>query len=153
MRNTYDGTARIAVHIGAFRFVCTNLAVGGGGAFAGGFVSIHAGEIPIEQVAGQLADYLTRFGEIVRLYRMWSECAIVTEPLRALYDRDLHGRPEALWSAIEEANPRTVFEAYNLMTNYATHRMRTARRAFDLLERINSSFQRTFPVPRIEAVA
>ena len=29
VRNTYDGSARIAVHIGAFRFVCTNLAVGG----------------------------------------------------------------------------------------------------------------------------
>src|SRR5439155_22516684 len=37
VRNTYDGSARIAVHIGAFRFVCTNLAVGGGGVFAGGF--------------------------------------------------------------------------------------------------------------------
>jgi hypothetical protein len=41
VRNTYDGTARIAVHIGAFRFVCTNLAVGGGGVFAGGFMAVH----------------------------------------------------------------------------------------------------------------
>ena len=68
VRNTYDGSARIAVHIGAFRFVCTNLAVGGGGVFAGGFVSIHAGEIPIERMADQLTAYLTRFDQIVRLY-------------------------------------------------------------------------------------
>ena len=51
VQNTYDGTSRIAVHIGAFRFVCTNLAVGGGGAFAGGFMAVHAGEIPLEDVA------------------------------------------------------------------------------------------------------
>lgn len=73
VRNTYDGSARITVHIGAFRFVCTNLAVGGGGVFAGGFVSIHAGEIPIEKMADQLAQYLTRFEQIVELYRQWSE--------------------------------------------------------------------------------
>jgi hypothetical protein len=35
IRNTYDAASRITVHIGAFRFVCTNLAVGGGGVFAG----------------------------------------------------------------------------------------------------------------------
>lgn len=31
MQNTHRGRSRIAVHIGAFRFVCTNLAVGGTG--------------------------------------------------------------------------------------------------------------------------
>ena len=31
LENSYDGTSKVTVHIGAFRFVCMNLAVGGGG--------------------------------------------------------------------------------------------------------------------------
>lgn len=146
VRNTYDGSARIAVHIGAFRFVCTNLAVGGGGAFAGGFVSIHAGEIPIEKMADQLAQYLTRFDQIVELYRQWSERRPETGALSSIFERTLKGRPEGLWDQILEAAPTTVFDAYNVMTEFATHRMRSYRTAFDLLERINAGFQETFPV-------
>ena len=73
IENTYDGTARIAVHIGAFRFTCTNLAVGGGGAFAGGFMAVHAGEIPIAGIASELRTYLARFELVVALYRQWRE--------------------------------------------------------------------------------
>lgn len=146
VRNTYDGSARIAVHIGAFRFVCTNLAVGGGGVFAGGFVSIHAGEIPIEKMADQLADYLTRFGEIVRLYRHWSEQVPGPGTLRSVFENALKRRPEGLWDSVLGAGPATVFAAYNVMTDYATHKMRTARRAFDMLERVNAGFQEAFPV-------
>ena len=65
IQNTYDGTSRILIHIGAFRFVCTNLAVGGGGVFAGGFMSVHAGEIPLDDVSRQLASYLAGFETIV----------------------------------------------------------------------------------------
>lgn len=152
VRNTYDGSARIAVHIGAFRFVCTNLAVGGGGVFAGGFVSIHAGEIPIEKMADQLADYLTRFGQVVSLYRRWSEQRPAPGTLNSIFERSLKGRPEGLWDAITEKAPATVFDAYNVMTDYATHRMRSARTAFDLLERINAGFQKTFPVVDAEVI-
>jgi len=146
VRNTYDGTARIAVHIGAFRFVCTNLAVGGGGVFAGGFMSVHAGEIPIEKMATQLAEYLTRFDEIVSLYRRWTEQRLEMGLLNSVVERSLKGRPEGLWQQVQEAAPVTVFDAYNVMTNYATHRMRSARTAFDLLERVNACFQGAFPV-------
>jgi hypothetical protein len=34
--------------------------------FAGGFVSIHAGEIPIDAMAARLVDCLTRFDAIVQ---------------------------------------------------------------------------------------
>lgn len=156
VRNTYDGTARIAVHIGAFRFVCTNLAVGGGGVFAGGFVSIHAGEIPIENMADQLADYLTRFGQIVELYRHWSERRAEADALSSIFEKSLKGRPEGLWDEVLQAAPATVFDAYNTMTNYATHRMRSYGRAFQLLEQINTGFQKAFPVAGpdvIDAVA
>jgi hypothetical protein len=37
--------------------VCTNLAVGGGGVFTGGFMAVHAGEVPITQVTNQLTNY------------------------------------------------------------------------------------------------
>lgn len=146
VRNTYDGTARIAVHIGAFRFVCTNLAVGGGGVFAGGFVSIHAGEIPIEKMADQLAQYLMRFDQIVWLYRQWSERRAEIGLLSSIFEQSLKGRPEGLWNQVLEAAPASVLDAYNVMTDFATHRMRSYRRAFDLLERINTGFQKTFPV-------
>lgn len=152
VRNTYDGSARIGVHIGAFRFVCTNLAVGGGGAFAGGFVSVHAGEIPIEEMAGRLADYLTRFGQIVQLYRHWSDQVPEPGALRSIFDDSLQGRPEGLWDNVVGAGPATVFAAYNVMTDYATHRMRSARRAFDLLERVNAGFQQAFPLAGAQAL-
>ena len=146
VRNTYDGTARIAVHIGAFRFVCTNLAVGGGGAFAGGFVSIHAGEIPIETMADQLAQYLTRFDQIVELYRQWSCRRAEMSVLSSMFEESLEMKPVALWDEILERSPATVFDAYNIMTDFATHRTRSCQRAFDLLERVNGAFQRAFPV-------
>lgn len=152
VRNTYDGSARIAVHIGAFRFVCTNLAVGGGGVFAGGFVSIHAGEIPIEKMADQLAQYLTRFNRIVELYRQWSQRQPEPGALNSIFEQSLKGRPERLWDQVLEAAPATVFDAYNVMTDFATHRMRSYRTAFDLLKRINAGFQETFPAIDAEVI-
>lgn len=152
VRNTYDGSARIAVHIGAFRFVCTNLAVGGGGVFAGGFVSIHAGEIPLDKMADQLAEYLTRFDQIVGLYRHWSERRPETGALSSIFEQSLKGRPEELWEEVLRAVPTTVFDAYNVMTDFATHRMRSYRTAFDLLERINAGFQQAFPVADADVI-
>lgn len=146
IRNTYDGTSRIAVHIGAFRFVCTNLAVGGGGVFASGFMSVHAGEIPIEEIGEQLASYLMGFEAIVALYRHWAGQTLLEEGFRVILEA-LPKRPAA---AIGEEAARmrteTVYAAYNVATHYATHRMRSYRTAFDLLDRINRSFQEQFPL-------
>lgn len=152
IRNTYDSTARISVHIGAFRFVCTNLAVGGGGAFAGGFVSIHAGEIPIEKMADQLTDYLARFDRIVLTYRQWTMTRLERDQLEPLLAQILNGRFDELRDALLGAVPATVFEAYNSLTYHATHSMRSARTAFEMLERVNHGFQKTFPVSDGEVV-
>jgi hypothetical protein len=84
IQNTYDGTSRVAIHIGAFRFVCTNLAVGGGGVFAGGFMAVHAGEIPIDKVAEQLGTYLKGFDQIVELYRRWTEQRLASDSVKEL---------------------------------------------------------------------
>lgn len=144
VRNTYDGTSRISLQIGAFRFVCTNLAVGGGGVFAGGFMSIHAGEIPIESIAERLTNYLTQFDRIVQTYQRWSSEQLAQESLRTVVSNVLKGRHEALQAEVIRAAPATVFEAYNRLTHHATHKMRTARRAFAMLEAINGTFQREF---------
>lgn len=146
VRNTYDGSSRVMVHIGAFRFVCTNLAVGGGGAFAGGFVSIHAGEIPIDKMADQLADYLTRFDQIVCLYRQWSEQQPEREALESAVGASLKGRFGQLRDELLSSAPTTVFDPYNRLTHYSTHSMRSARTAFDMLEDVNEAFQKAFPV-------
>lgn len=152
IRNSYDSTARISVHIGAFRFVCTNLAVGGGGAFAGGFVSIHAGEIPVEKMADQLTNYLTRFDRIVETYRMWSGQQPEREQLEPVLTTVLSGRFDDLRAEMLGTMPATVFDAYNRLTHHATHSMRSARTAFEMLERVNYGFQKTFPVIEGEVV-
>lgn len=148
--NTYDGTSRISVHIGAFRFVCTNLAVGGGGVFAGGFMSIHAGEIPMEEISSQLSRYLSDFDRIIFAYRAWSETMLHEEQ----HDEVLATLPtraaEMLKLRRSIETPLTVFAAYNQATQLATHHMRSYHGAFELLEQINRSFQRFFPTgPRL----
>lgn len=146
VRNTYDGSSRIALHIGAFRFVCTNLAVGGGGAFAGGFVSIHQGEIPIEMMAGRLQSYLTKFDLIVEMYRQWSAMRPGRGDIDVVSKSILQGRFENLAALMLLNPPQSVFDAYNRFTNFATHQMRSARTAFDMLESVNVAFQDRFPV-------
>ena len=142
--NTYDGTSRIGVHIGAFRFVCTNLAVGGGGVFAGGFMSVHMGEIPLEEVAAQLTNYLSAFDEIVALYRTWLEQPLDRHKLADVIGRLPKKAGEAIAEEAERRGARVVFDAYNVATDYATHRARSVRTAFELLGRINQRFQESF---------
>jgi len=143
--NTYDGTAKIAAHIGAFRFVCTNLAVGGGGAFAGGFMAVHQGEIPLEEIVKHLRHFLGGFETIVGTYRAWSETSLdqdrFAEIVEPLPKRTALGIQEALGRSRE----RTVFAGYNAGTWYATHGMRSAASAFRLLKHLNRAFQETFP--------
>lgn len=146
IENTYDGTSRISIHIGAFRFVCTNLAVGGGGIFAGGFVSIHAGEIPIDKVGKQLSSYLTGFEAIVELYRAWAKMFFVPELSAEILSAVPKRHADRIRQAITDGKDPSVYGAYNAATWYATHEMRSYRTAFDLLERINHGFQKRFPV-------
>jgi Domain of unknown function (DUF932) len=144
IQNTYDGTSRIAIHIGAFRFVCTNLAVGGGGVFAGGFMSIHAGEIPLEKFTEQASKYLGGFDQIVETYRLWAGEWLGAGAL----DSILEGIPSWHRKQIRQVfatHKPTAYEVYNAATFYATHKTRSYRIAFDLLERINCGFQKHFP--------
>jgi hypothetical protein len=145
LENTYDGTSRISIHIGAFRFVCTNLAVGGGGVFAGGFVSIHAGDIPIGEVVEQLSRYLQGFAAIVELYRFWSEVPVEPESLVPVFEGLAKRHSDKILADMAEPSSKTVYDTYNVATRYATHQMRSYRTAFDLLERVNRGFQKLFP--------
>jgi hypothetical protein len=145
VRNTYDGTSRIAVHIGAFRFVCTNLAVGGGGVFAGGFMSVHAGAIRLEDVGAQLASYLKDFDAIVALYRSWAETPVSHEAVQAVLEILPTRAGESISVEIARKGVSTIFEAYNAATYYATHQARSFRVAFELLARVNRGFQERFP--------
>ena len=145
IQNTYDTTSRIMVHIGAFRFVCTNLAVGGGGIFAGGFMSVHSGEIPIDKIAEQLGSYLTDFGRIVETYRRWEAEELSWERMGKVLDELPTRAAKRIERRVTDNRVNSVFNAYNAATNHATHQMRSARSAFDLLERINKLFQQHFP--------
>jgi hypothetical protein len=135
-----------ATNIGAFRFVCTNLAVGGGGVFAGGFMSVHVGSIALDQAAAQLTSYLAGFERIVALYRGWIEMPFEADPLFEALP-PLPRRTHAdLRQAVEQQPGATVYAAYNAATWVATHRMRSAHGAFELLDALNRAFQERFPV-------
>ena len=140
--NSYDGTTRVAVGIGAFRFVCTNLAIGGGGAFASGFRSLHKGEISFERVKEDLEQYLNQFENVIALYKRfralpWNEPRYeqVVEPLR----KELGERHTK--HVLRADGSATVFDAYNRLTAYATHDTRSAATAFRLLDWVNRKFQ------------
>jgi len=144
IQNTYDGTSRIAIHIGAFRFVCTNLAVGGGGVFAGGFMSIHAGEIPLEKFTEQASRYLGGFDQIVETYRQWAGEWLEAGAMDVILEGISSWHRKQIRQAFASRRP-TAYEVYNAATYYATHETRSYRIAFDLLERINRGFQKRFP--------
>lgn len=143
--NTYDGTSRLHVSIGAFRFVCTNLAVGGGGVFAGGFMAVHAGDIPVETVGQQLTEYLSRFSRIVETYRFWIDAPCPDDLLREALSGIRPFHLKRLWQRIGYP-PGTVFGAYNAATAYATRETRSPAVAFALLQSVNRGFQQQFPI-------
>lgn len=146
IHNTYDGTSRIGIHIGAFRFVCTNLAVGGGGVFAGGFMACHMGEIPLGTVEAQLGRYLLAFDDIAELYRVWIEQPVDLDRLAGVVGHLPKRAGTAITEEMERRGTSVVFDAYNVATDYATHRMRSAQAAFELLARVNRGFQETFRI-------
>ncbi len=147
--NTYDGSGTVSMQIGAFRFVCTNLAVGGGGVFASGFVSIHLGQIDIDRVTNELVSYLQGFDRIVATYRSWMNTALTPDQLEEVF------RPCGGYHAkriFSDANGgATVYAAFNAASYYATHKTRSFRVAFRLLEVVNREFQKAFPVNQNEA--
>ena len=108
-------------------------------------MAVHTGEIPIDRVADELGSYLSRFAAIVAAYRSWNEQLLDRER----FVHALAAFPKRPAEEIERAIPvgqdTTVYRAYNAATWHATHRMRSARGAFDLLERINHTFKEHFP--------
>jgi len=109
-------------------------------------MSIHAGEIPIQDIVRQLADYLQSFRSIVELYRFWSELPFREESLPQLLEGVPKRHFEKISGEVAGENCRNVYQSHNVATRYATHEMRSYRTAFDLLDRINHGFQKMFPL-------
>lgn len=143
--NSYDTSTRITIEVGAFRFVCTNFAIGGGGIFSAGFNAIHQGEIDIQKVQEQLEYFLNHFDQIIETFRRWRDTPWHPEDAQTLSgylanfgNRNLN-RIGAL-TAPEKIENR--FRAYNEFTFAATHGMRTANAAFNFLDATNAGFIR-----------
>jgi hypothetical protein len=107
-------------------------------------MSIHAGEIPLDEVAEHVSTYLGGFAKIVETYRSWSDQWLEPGAFRKALEGISKWHATRITEAFQKQRP-TVYEAYNVATYYATHQMRSYRTAFDLLERINRGFQRYFP--------
>lgn len=138
--NSYDRTSRVSIEIGAFRFACTNLAIGGEGVFASGFRSIHSGQIEIGRVQSDLAHFLAGFEKILETFQSWRKTPWTLEHAEKVREaiREAHAPKRAEIVPLEASHR---FEAYNRLTDYATHRMRTAQSAFRFLDLVNSVFQ------------
>jgi hypothetical protein len=142
--NSYDTTTRITIEIGAFRFVCTNFAIGGAGTFHAGFNAIHQGDIDIARIQIQIESFLDRFDQLVDTYRHWLDTPWLSVDVASLTDhlaplgRGHLDRIPALTA------PETIpnrFRAYNDFTFYGTHCLRTANAAFRFLDTVNHGFQ------------
>jgi hypothetical protein len=107
-------------------------------------MSVHAGEIPMEEIADQLTGYLGSFASIAELYRVWAEQELQEEALRNALTELPTGAAQAIRAKARSSGARSVYDAYNAATYHATHEMRSYRTAFDLLTRINRGFQREF---------
>jgi hypothetical protein len=75
------------------------------------------------------------------LYRSWGQAGYFSQCLRDVFDNSLK-QPVQLWARLLEANSRTVYDVYNVATDYATHQTRSVRTAFNWLERINAAFRK-----------
>ena len=138
--NSYDRTSRVSIEVGAFRFVCTNMAIGGEGVFASGFQSMHSGEIDMRRVKDDIGRFLGGFDRIMETFRKWREMPWTPENVETLREiiRNAHAPKRADIVPVKAAHR---FEAYNRLTDYATHQMRTAQSAFRFLDLVNSAFQ------------
>lgn len=145
LSNTYDGSGKIAFGVGAFTFVCTNFAVGGSGVFAGGFVSLHLGNIEIAEIGQRIREYLGRFGEIMDLFERWKGIEFGGERSELVRD-ELH---QAIPAYLEKQmtgsqpwqRPGSVYEAYGQATKVLTHGTRSASVAFKALDKVSAAFQ------------
>lgn len=143
--NSYDTTTRISIEIGAFRFVCTNFAIGGAGAFHAGFNAIHQGEIDIAQVQSRIESFLDRFDQLIETYRRWIDTPWLPEDatiLAAHLGPIGQGHLERIPALADPSSIQNRFRGYNDFTYYGTHRMRTANAAFRFLDATNQAFQR-----------
>jgi hypothetical protein len=85
--------------------------VGGGGVFAGGFVSVHAGDIPLDEVTEQPRTYLSGFDQIVALYRAWREQAFDHDRLKSLLDGMSTHAAMQIWDGILKQDGPSIYDA------------------------------------------
>jgi len=79
------------------------------------------------KVADQLAAYLAKFDSIVELYRRWAETALQREGLDEILRTLPVKASEAIDQSIEVTGAATIYGAYNVATDYATHQTRNYR--------------------------
>jgi len=147
---SYDGSTRLIMEVGAYRFACTNLMTGGGGILGGGFRVLHKGNLEkeIEQVTPMVEEILTTFPERAARLAEWNEIP---------WGHDAYG---FVMSTLEDDHPgmkrhakilgerwdgkpedsNSLWWAYNEGTNYSTHETKSVGVAYRVGDAINRSF-------------
>jgi hypothetical protein len=135
--NSYDRTTRVTIEIGAFRFVCTNLAIGGFGASYIGFRAIHEGDIKVEDVGSSIKEYLGKFNRIADMYRSWVDTGYTTSDYEQL-NKGILQHQNIIPKPHQDA--KTRFDAYNHLTKFGSHELRSANASLNFLKQVNESF-------------
>lgn len=142
--NSYDGTTSLHIEIGAFRFVCTNMAIGGGGFHFFKIRAIHTSDIDIIEIEKGFSSALGAFPGVVKRFQELSETSASPELMKKLTRALEPVNRRMLGHVLDgyQAGISSAYNVYNRCTDYATHRSRSMAGGFRLLAITNDLFFR-----------
>lgn len=140
--NSYDRTNRATINLGLFRNICMNLSLSGGG-HVKGFSTIHSGAIDVPRAGEEITKALQEFPKLLDIFNGWAALPFEAELRRRIeesFTKKQVGKKHFTCLLPRRGGSRSVWEAYNDATHYATHRCNKASVALGLLEKIDGTF-------------
>tara|TARA_R100000963_G_C4645987_1_gene110499 strand:- start:4745 stop:5569 length:825 start_codon:yes stop_codon:yes gene_type:complete len=141
---SYDATSRERILLGGFRTVCLNLNVSGGSNW-GGFSAVHRGNLEeaVSNSKEHIESMIESFPEKIKTFSRWSETEFSESDHTDVYENltKTPGMKKHAAIIAEGWSPdSSVWDAYNVATEYATHQTRSAVTAWKVSEKINKQF-------------
>jgi len=143
---SYDGSTRLSIEVGAYRFVCTNLMTGGGGILGGGFSVLHKGNLEEEilQTQPMVTNILETFPERAAHLSRWADIPWTTDAVEYVSETieenaGMAKHTKILMNRWNKPN-KNLWWAYNEATDYATHQTKSVGVAYRISDVINKTF-------------
>lgn len=132
-RNSLDRTSRLGIELGGFRLVCKNgLMVGK--AFQ--YSRKHTAGLSVDAAVGIFQDMLDKGPALMSQWESWTGHPTTTEFLAEAIAPSPYvpkGALDEIVERFEKEKARSVWDAYNAITWYATHRLATSTRISERL--------------------